>query len=126
MGSTQIVLFPENTVKAREGLTLRAFCQYDLGSRLSTERQNTVALPLPVPARFRPAAVQEPGSWPVWRPQIPGLHCCASTRRRPFHNSKLYASLEQEDTKVWQYSTDMLYLLFKQEEKTGKIEFPDV
>lgn len=31
MGSTQIVLFPENTVKAREGLTLRAFCQYDLG-----------------------------------------------------------------------------------------------
>jgi hypothetical protein len=38
----------------------------------------------------------------------------------------LYASLEQEDTKVWQYSTDMLYLLFKQEEKTGKIEFPDV
>ena len=73
-----------------------------------------------------PAAVQEPGSWPVWRPQIPGLHCCASTRRRPFHNSKLYASLEQEDTKVWQYSTDMLYLLFKQEEKTGKIEFPDV
>lgn len=42
------------------------------------------------------------------------------------YNSKLYASLEQEDTKVWQYSTDMLYLLFKQEEKTGKIEFPDV
>ena len=37
-----------------------------------------------------------------------------------------YASLEQEDTKVWQYSTDMLYLFFKQEEKTGKIEFPDV
>lgn len=126
MGSTQIVLFPENTVKAREGLTLRAFCQYDLGSRLFTERQNTVALPLPVPARFRPAAVQGPGSWSVWRPQIPDLHCCASTRRRPFHNSKLYASLEQEDTKVWQYSTDMLYLLFKQEEKTGKIEFPDV
>ena len=40
--------------------------------------------------------------------------------------TKLYATLEQEDTKVWQYSTDMLYLLFKQEEKTGKIEFPDV
>lgn len=43
-----------------------------------------------------------------------------------FYNSKLYATLEQEDTKVWQYSTDMLYLLFEQEEKTGKIEFPDV
>ena len=38
----------------------------------------------------------------------------------------MYATLEQEDTKVWQYSTDMLYLLFEQEEKTGKIEFPDV
>ena len=24
------------------------------------------------------------------------------------------------------FSTGMLYLLFKQEEKTGKIEFPDV
>ena len=24
------------------------------------------------------------------------------------YNSKLYATLEQEDTKVWQYSTDML------------------
>lgn len=42
------------------------------------------------------------------------------------YDSKLYATLEQEDTKVWQYSTDMLYLLFEQEEKTGKIEFPDV
>ena len=42
------------------------------------------------------------------------------------YNSELYATLEQEDTKVWQYSTDMLYLLFEQEEKTGKIEFPDV
>ena len=42
------------------------------------------------------------------------------------YNSKLYASLEQEDTKVWQYSTDMLYSLLEQEERTGEIEFPDV
>lgn len=42
------------------------------------------------------------------------------------YNSELYAILEQEDTKVWQYSTDMLYSLLEQEEKTGKIEFPDV
>lgn len=42
------------------------------------------------------------------------------------YDSKLYAILEQEDTKVWQYSTDMLYSLLEQEEKTGKIEFPDV
>lgn len=40
--------------------------------------------------------------------------------------SKLYATLEQEDTKLWQYSTDMLYALFEQEQSTGNIEFPDV
>ena len=34
------------------------------------------------------------------------------------YNSKLYAALEQEDTKVWQYSTDMLYSLLEQEERT--------
>ena len=29
------------------------------------------------------------------------------------YNSELYAILEQEDTKVWQYSTDMLYSLLE-------------
>lgn len=42
------------------------------------------------------------------------------------YNSELYAILEQEDTEVWHYSTHMLYSLLEQEEKTGKIEFPDV
>lgn len=40
--------------------------------------------------------------------------------------SKLYETLENEETKVWQYSTEMLYSLFEQEEKTGSIQFPDV
>ena len=40
--------------------------------------------------------------------------------------SKLYALLEKEDTKVWQYSTEMLYSLFEGEEKTGRLAFPDV
>jgi len=40
--------------------------------------------------------------------------------------SKLYEALEKEETKVWQYSTQMLYSLFEQEEKTGTIQFPDV
>lgn len=40
--------------------------------------------------------------------------------------SKLYEALENEGTKVWQYSTQMLYSLFEQEEKTGTIQFPDV
>ena len=42
------------------------------------------------------------------------------------YSSRLYESLENEETKVWQYSTQMLYSLFEQEEKTGTILFPDV
>lgn len=42
------------------------------------------------------------------------------------YTSKLYADLEDEETKVWHYSTPMLYSLFEQELKTGKIEYPDV
>ena len=42
------------------------------------------------------------------------------------YSSSLYALLEKEDTKVWQYSTDMLYALFEQEQRTGTISFPDV
>ena len=40
--------------------------------------------------------------------------------------SKLYSDLEHEDTKVWQYSTEMLYSLFENEEQTGSIRYPDV
>lgn len=42
------------------------------------------------------------------------------------YTSELYAALEDETTKVWQYSTPMLYALLEQEEQTGTIQFPDV
>ena len=42
------------------------------------------------------------------------------------YRSKLYAALEQEETKVWQYSTPMLYSLLEQEWANGEIRFPDV
>ena len=45
---------------------------------------------------------------------------------KQLYASKLYAALEQEETKVWQYSTGMLYALFEQEKRTGDIIFPDV
>lgn len=45
---------------------------------------------------------------------------------KKLYASKLYAALEKEDTKIWQYSTQMLYSLFEQEEQTGTICFPDV
>lgn len=42
------------------------------------------------------------------------------------YSSKLYELLEDEETKVWQYSSEMLYALLKQEKETGTIVFPDV
>ena len=45
---------------------------------------------------------------------------------KKLYSSKLYAMLEQEETKVWHYSTPMLYSLFEQEEQNGNIQFPDV
>ena len=45
---------------------------------------------------------------------------------KKLYASKLYAVLEQEETKLWHYSTQMLYSLFEQEEQTGVIRFPDV
>lgn len=45
---------------------------------------------------------------------------------KKLYASKLYETLENEDTKVWQYSTQMLYSLIEQEEQTGDIVFPDV
>lgn len=45
---------------------------------------------------------------------------------KKLYSSKLYEALEDEETKVWHYSTHMLYELFEQEEKNGVIQFPDV
>lgn len=42
------------------------------------------------------------------------------------YSSKLYASLELEETKVWHYSTEMLYHIFEEEEKSGILRFPDI
>ena len=45
---------------------------------------------------------------------------------KQLYASKLYAALEREETKVWHYSTSMLYALYEQEKSTGEIHFPDV
>lgn len=44
---------------------------------------------------------------------------------RDFYFSKLYQDLENEETKVWQYSTETLYSLYQQEKKNGMIEYPE-
>lgn len=42
---------------------------------------------------------------------------------KKLYSSKLYAALENEKNKVWQYSTHMLYSLLEQEEKMGIFNF---
>ncbi len=42
------------------------------------------------------------------------------------YQSSVYALLEKEETKLWHYSTEMLYALFEQEKTTGTLTFPDV
>ena len=40
--------------------------------------------------------------------------------------SDLYAQLEREETKLWQYSTPLLYQLYRSSMETGKIQYPDI
>lgn len=42
------------------------------------------------------------------------------------YSSYLYGKLEQEETKVWQYSTQKLLEMFLEEKNTGKIIFPEI
>lgn len=42
------------------------------------------------------------------------------------YSSQLYEIMEQENTKLWQYSTEKLFELFLEERNSGKISFPQV
>ena len=44
---------------------------------------------------------------------------------KDFYESELYSLLEQEDTKLWQLSSINLFNLYDEEQKTGKITFPE-
>ena len=41
------------------------------------------------------------------------------------YNSNLYNLLEDEQTKIWHYSTEKLFMLFEEEMNTGNFELPD-
>lgn len=47
------------------------------------------------------------------------------TAMERFTESKLYTFLENEETKVWQYSSLMLAQLFN-DERSGRLVFPEV
>ena len=42
-----------------------------------------------------------------------------------FYDSRLYALLEDEQTKLWHYSPLMLFTMYDEETKTGEITFPE-
>lgn len=42
-----------------------------------------------------------------------------------FYTSQLYFVLENEQTKVWQYSTEKLYDLYMKEKENGRLELPN-
>ncbi len=41
------------------------------------------------------------------------------------YTSELYAKLEDEETKLWHLSANALYEMFKEEQKTGTITYPE-
>ena len=47
------------------------------------------------------------------------------TASNEFYSSKVYALLEQEDTKLWHFSPPTLFNLFDEEKKTGSFELPE-
>ena len=53
-------------------------------------------------------------------------HLTENDAIRKLYASQLYALLEKEETKVWHYSTPMLYSLLEEEEQSGTIHFPDI
>lgn len=42
-----------------------------------------------------------------------------------FYQSKVYDLLSKEETKMWHYSPICIYMMWKQEKKTGKVAFPE-
>ena len=47
------------------------------------------------------------------------------TAHREFYGSKVYQSLEQEDTKLWHLSAMALFSMYEQERETGVVPFPE-
>ena len=53
------------------------------------------------------------------------LHITDQEALSRLYSSKFYEKLEQEDTKIWHLSVPTLFSLFLEEQKTGKITFPE-
>ena len=42
-----------------------------------------------------------------------------------FYSSKVYEKLEEEETKIWHLSPLTIFSMFEEEQRTGKITFPE-
>lgn len=51
--------------------------------------------------------------------------CDEITATKAFYESKVYALLEEEETKMWHYSPLTLFNMYDSEIKTGEILFPE-
>ena len=63
-------------------------------------------------------------------PQVVGLivkNCGLDemTATTLFYKSRVYALLEQEETKLWHYSPLTLFNMYNEERETGNITFPE-
>ncbi|MBQ6164864.1 MAG: hypothetical protein IK118_00400 [Clostridia bacterium] len=47
------------------------------------------------------------------------------TASKEFYGSKVYAILEQEDTKLWHLSAPAIFSMFDSEKKTGSFDIPE-
>jgi len=47
------------------------------------------------------------------------------TASKAFYESKVYALLEQDDTKLWHLSPLSIFNMFDEEQKTGAFEIPE-
>lgn len=51
--------------------------------------------------------------------------CDEVTATEKFYASKVYALLEQEETKMWHFSPLTLFYMYDEEQKTGNFSFPE-
>ncbi len=51
--------------------------------------------------------------------------CDEITASNNFYESKVYAALEDEETKLWHLSPLALFDMFDEEQKTGKFTYPE-
>ena len=53
-------------------------------------------------------------------------HLDKSNAVRKLRSTSLFSMLENEETKLWQYSTPMLYQMYRKSIETGEIQYPDI